>query len=125
MVWHHLVDQLVQQRLSILQVGGVEALGEPTVDFREHRPRLVAAIGIAQQPREAHGCTQFPPFGLLRSGHVERRTKTRFSLGCASGVVHQKHLALQPNNLRLIHLFASTLYLRKNIVNQPVPRGKY
>jgi hypothetical protein len=27
--------KLVQQRLGVLQVGGVEALGEPVVDFRE------------------------------------------------------------------------------------------
>ena len=29
-----LVAQLVEQRLGVLQVGGVEALGEPVVDFR-------------------------------------------------------------------------------------------
>ena len=33
--------QFVEQGLGILQVGGVEALGEPFVDFREHRARLV------------------------------------------------------------------------------------
>jgi len=29
--------QLVEQRLGVLQVGGVEALGEPVVDIGEHR----------------------------------------------------------------------------------------
>src|SRR5260370_18816969 len=34
--------QLLSQRLRILQVGGVEALSEPAVDFGQHRARLVA-----------------------------------------------------------------------------------
>ncbi len=32
--------QLVQQRLGFLEVGGVEAFGEPAIDFREHGMRL-------------------------------------------------------------------------------------
>src|SRR5215469_13668607 len=32
--------QLVEQRLCIFEVGGVEALGEPVVDFGEHRARM-------------------------------------------------------------------------------------
>ena len=36
------IAQLLEQRLGVLQVGGVEALGEPTVYVSEHRPRLVA-----------------------------------------------------------------------------------
>src|SRR5215472_779002 len=35
------------QRFGVLQVGGVELLREPVVDFSEHRARLVAAIGVA------------------------------------------------------------------------------
>jgi len=33
--------QFVEQRLSVLQVGGVEALGEPAVNFHEHRAGLL------------------------------------------------------------------------------------
>jgi hypothetical protein len=36
-----LLTQLLQQRLGILQVGGVEALGEPSIDLGEHRTRLI------------------------------------------------------------------------------------
>ena len=36
-----LCAQLPQQRLGVLQVGGVEALGEPAVDFRRHRVGLL------------------------------------------------------------------------------------
>jgi len=37
-----LVGQLVEQGLGVLQVGGVETLGEPVVDVGQHRARLVA-----------------------------------------------------------------------------------
>ena len=33
--------QLLEQRLGVLQVGGVEPLGEPVVGFREHRVGLI------------------------------------------------------------------------------------
>ena len=35
--------QLIEQRLGVLQVGSVEAFGEPVVDFAEHHARFVAA----------------------------------------------------------------------------------
>src|SRR5215472_12671159 len=49
-------SQFVQQCLGLLEVGGVEAFGEPVVDFGQHRVRFVAAADIAQQAGEAHGC---------------------------------------------------------------------
>ena len=42
------VIQLVEQHLGVLQVGGVEALGEPVVDLGERRARFLATIGIPQ-----------------------------------------------------------------------------
>jgi hypothetical protein len=41
-------DQLLEQLLGVLQVGGVEALAEPVVDVGERRARLIAAVGVAQ-----------------------------------------------------------------------------
>jgi hypothetical protein len=38
----HLGAQLVEQRLGVLQIGGVEALGEPVVDLGEHCAPIVA-----------------------------------------------------------------------------------
>ena len=49
--------QFGEQRLSLFQIGGVEAFGEPVVDFGEHRARFVAAASIAQQAGEAHSRT--------------------------------------------------------------------
>ena len=43
-----LAAQLVQQRLGVLQVGGVEALGEPVVDLGEHSGGLVALASLRQ-----------------------------------------------------------------------------
>jgi hypothetical protein len=45
--------QLVEQSLGVLQVGGVEALGEPAVNFGQHGARLVATILFREQPCEA------------------------------------------------------------------------
>src|SRR5271155_4828991 len=54
--------QLVEQRLGVLQVGGVEAFGEPVVDVGEHRARLVALALLREQPREARRSAQFECF---------------------------------------------------------------
>jgi MFS family permease len=51
--------QFLQQRLGVLQVGGVEAFGEPAVDLGEHRARLVAMALLREQPREASRRAQF------------------------------------------------------------------
>src|SRR5258708_34667080 len=64
--WLHFVQsigldtQLVEQRLCVLQVSGVEAFGEPVVDFSEQSARLFALAFVAEQPREAGSRAQFP-----------------------------------------------------------------
>jgi hypothetical protein len=70
LVHAHLAIQFVEQRLGVLQVGGVEALGEPVVDFGEHRERLVAAAGVAEQPGEAHGSRVAPLISHLQPGYL-------------------------------------------------------
>jgi hypothetical protein len=54
----HLAAQFVKQRLSLFQIGGVEALREPAIDFAEHRLRFVAAALLRKEPREAGGRAQ-------------------------------------------------------------------
>ena len=42
MIWCRRSDaQLVEQRLGVLQISSIEALGEPVVDFGEHRARFI------------------------------------------------------------------------------------
>jgi len=50
--------QLIEQCLRFLEVGGVEALGEPVVDVGEHRASLVALALLGEQPRETCRGTQ-------------------------------------------------------------------
>ena len=54
--WHLNSAKFVQQRLGVLQVGGVEALGEPVVDVREHRARWWRRSVSRKQPRGTLGC---------------------------------------------------------------------
>src|SRR5216683_526159 len=48
--------QFVEQCLGVLEARGVEALGEPVVDFRQHRARLVAATRLVEQACKACCC---------------------------------------------------------------------
>ncbi len=43
----------------ISQVGSVEALGEPAVDFSEHHTRFVATALLGEQPRETARRAEF------------------------------------------------------------------
>src|SRR5262249_4988246 len=52
--------QLIEQRLRVLQVGGVEALGKPVVDSTQYCARLVATICVAKEACKAGGRPQLP-----------------------------------------------------------------
>src|SRR5712691_11564106 len=73
--------EFIEQRFSLFEVTQFEAFGEPTVDLCKHRARLIAAIGVAEQAREAHRRAQLPPFGLLRPGNFERGAKAILGFG--------------------------------------------
>jgi hypothetical protein len=62
--------QLVEQCLRLFQIGGVEALGEPAVDWRQQLARLGAPSLVAPQPRKAHRGAQFERARLLRPCHL-------------------------------------------------------
>ena len=47
-----LLVQLVEQRLGVFQVGGVEAFSEPAINFGEHCARLVATPALHQNLRK-------------------------------------------------------------------------
>jgi len=67
--------QRVQQRLRLLQVRGVKALGEPGVDRRQQRVGLGALALLLPQAAQTRGGAQLPRFGLLATGHIEGVTK--------------------------------------------------
>jgi len=55
-----LLAQFREQRLSLFEVRGIEAFGEPAVNLREHRARFIAAPLMREQAGEAGGRAQLP-----------------------------------------------------------------
>jgi hypothetical protein len=47
--------QLFEQRLGLLQVGGVKALGEPAVDWGQQLARLITLALLLPQVAQAYG----------------------------------------------------------------------
>ena len=43
--------QLVELRLGVLEIGGIEAFGEPAVDVGEHRARFVEKLFLRSTVR--------------------------------------------------------------------------
>jgi hypothetical protein len=63
-----LAAQFVEQCVSLFEIGSIEPLGEPVVDFGEHRARLVAAAFSREQPGETHRRAQLPCFCAHAAG---------------------------------------------------------
>ncbi len=76
--------KLVEQSLGVVQVGGVEAFGEPVVDVGEHRARLVATALRCEQSREAHRRAQFPCLRAHRLRERDRLAKVSLREFCLS-----------------------------------------
>ena len=97
--------QFIEQRFSVLQVGGVEALGEPAVDVGEHRARFVARPCVASS----------------RARLVVARSSQAFALiFCASAIASRKSASassLWPS------LSRSSPRADRNWPGRPVPRG--
>ncbi len=93
--------QFVEQRFGILQIGGVEALGEPAVDRGEQRVRLGGLALVAPQPGEAGGGAQFPRLRLLRTGALDRPPIGSFRPIRSSRVPPQEQIAQEPMHFRL------------------------
>src|SRR5262245_7322170 len=52
--------KLFQQRLRVLQVRSVEALGEPAVDLGEHGASLIAFVLLCEHPYETNRRAKLP-----------------------------------------------------------------
>src|SRR5690349_16309818 len=72
--------QFIKQCLGVLQVGAVEPLGEPAVDFAEHSACFVAAVLQCEQASETDRGAQLPGFGALPARDFDRMSKTIFGL---------------------------------------------
>src|SRR6516162_753838 len=60
-----------QQRLCLFEIGHVEALGEPAVDWREKVAGFLASTLLSPQPGEARGGAQFPELSALLLGDAQ------------------------------------------------------
>src|ERR1019366_3268771 len=72
--------QLVEQRLSLLQIERVKTFGEPAVDRSEKIAGLIPLALTAPQPRHAHRRAQFPGFCLLLTRDRQRALEIHFRL---------------------------------------------
>src|SRR6516225_9504348 len=66
-----LLSELVEQRLRLFEIGGVETLSEPAVDWGKNVAGFCVMALFAVQPCQAHGGAQFPEFCLLLPGDAQ------------------------------------------------------
>lgn len=64
--------QLIQQRLSVFQIGGFETFHEPVVNVCDHRAGFAAAALVHQQACEGQGCGELEKLGALVPGNLDR-----------------------------------------------------
>src|ERR1700730_14845717 len=82
--------QVIEQRLCVLQVGGVEAFGEPAVDVGEHSARLIAITLLAEQPCEADSRARFQRFPTLAARDFDGGVETALRLHRIPCALHQQ-----------------------------------
>src|SRR5262245_28555968 len=76
--WPRLRCQLLQQRLGLLEVSRVKALGEPAIDRCQQLVGLGALALMLPQASEAHGGAQLQRLRLLTTGDVESLMEALF-----------------------------------------------
>ena len=64
--------QFIKQRLSLLQIKGIEAFGEPAVDRSEKIAGLYALALVAPEPRHARCRAEFEQPRLLAARNLNR-----------------------------------------------------
>jgi hypothetical protein len=76
-----LSTEFLQQRLRILQISGVKALGEPAIDRGQQGTRLGPLALLLPEAAQARGDPQLPGFGLLAAGNSQGLLEAGFRLG--------------------------------------------
>src|SRR5262249_3585911 len=71
--------QFVEQCLCLFQVGRIEPLGEPAVDWSEEIAGFGSPALLAPQPGEVHDSTQFQRFRLLSLRDADRLAQERLA----------------------------------------------
>src|SRR5262249_38787283 len=86
--------QRLQQQPRIFEVGGVEALGKPSVDLRQLVPRILVLALLPEPAREARCGAQLDRFRALVSRDRKRLTAALFRVPWAWTGSEQDQLAL-------------------------------
>ena len=87
--------QRLQQRLGLLQVGGVKALREPAIDRRQQRVGLGALALLLPQATQAHGGPELQRLRLLAAGDVQSALQPGFRLRWLRARLPQEQDALE------------------------------
>ena len=72
--------ELGEQRFWLFEIGRVETLGEPAVDWREKVAGFGVMALVAAEPGEAHGGAQFPELGPLLLAFLNASEQKRTQL---------------------------------------------
>src|SRR2546429_1418259 len=70
--------QRLQQRLGLLEIGGINPFRKPTVDITEYLPRFVELPLLVPKPSKTGRRTEFPGFRRLVVGYCNTMMETRF-----------------------------------------------
>src|SRR5215475_15180853 len=88
--------KVVEQCLSLPEVGRVEALGEPAVDRRQEVISALPLSSFGPQAREARHSAKLKRPRMLLSGDVHRPLEVQPRLVRVHGRLGQQELAPQP-----------------------------
>jgi hypothetical protein len=114
-----LCGQFFQQRLGVFQIGSIEPLGEPPIDFSQHRARLATTPHPGEQPREAHRRAQFPCFRVHAAREGNRFVK--IGLGRLRLIKFETQFATNPECLGTAYGFIGIKVDACSIVSRASP----
>src|SRR3984893_18133089 len=97
--------QLIQQRFRLLEVGRVEAFGEPVVHRREEVAGFGALTLVAPEAGEAGVGAQLPHLSVLSPRDRQSTLQRSFSIGSFRRAMSDKPIPLKPPQLRLVLSF--------------------
>src|SRR6516165_3546903 len=95
--------KFIEKLLGLFQISGVEAFGEPVVDFGEHRARFFALALTRKEPGKASRGAQFERFSAEPLRHLDRDLRTTFRLQNVGRILFKVERCAHQVILRLIH----------------------
>jgi hypothetical protein len=102
--------QLCQQRLRLLEVGRVKALGEPAINQCQERVRFVPLGLLLPEARQAHGGPERQRLLLLAGGDIQSPLQPGFRFRLRCPWLPQKQDAPQATDFRFPPAFLVLLH---------------